>query len=190
MDHHIADGTTFYFVRHGATAANASNVRCGGDVDVPLLRIGIAQAHAAARTIRAHALPIPMVVSSSLLRARQTAEIVSIALGHLPILVEPLFDERRLGELNGAPIALTESLLSAETAPASVEPLDAFQARVAQAFSQHRHAFAQGALLVSSKGVARMISRVLDIVDHVPVDTGGLLEYRIEPRGHLCRLLT
>jgi len=188
----IADlpgGTTFYFVRHGATAANATNVRCGGDVDLPLLPIGVTQAHAVAATIRARALPIPLVISSSLMRARQTAEIVSAALGDLPIVLEPLFDERRLGTLNGASVPMTESLLAAEPAPPSVEPLQAFEERVSQAFSQHGHAFAHGALLVSSRGVARMISRLLNVVEHMPVGNGELIEYRLELGRHTCRLL-
>src|SRR5437764_11145661 len=40
------------FVRHGATQANIAELRCGGDLDVPLIELGRCQAVATAQRIR------------------------------------------------------------------------------------------------------------------------------------------
>ena len=63
--------TTLYFVRHGESEANAAH-RFSGRSDSPLTERGRAQARAAARRLSAY--DVTAVVSSPLLRARQTAE--------------------------------------------------------------------------------------------------------------------
>jgi len=79
----------FYFVRHGATAYNLKHRLQGqcdrsdipGIGDMPLNQQGIEEAGIAADTL-SEMRPAPsIVVSSPLLRARQTAEIIGNALG-------------------------------------------------------------------------------------------------------------
>jgi probable phosphoglycerate mutase len=64
------------FVRHGATAFNLAGIRCGGDLDVPLVEAGRCQAAAAAERIRALGIPVGVIVASDLRRTRETAEII------------------------------------------------------------------------------------------------------------------
>jgi broad specificity phosphatase PhoE len=82
-------------VRHGRTAANAKGL-LQGRVDNPLDEEGSAQAHAIARALGS----VDVVVSSPLLRARQTAE---------PLGAEVRIDERWIeldyGEWEARPVA-------------------------------------------------------------------------------------
>ena len=52
-----------------------------------------------------------MIVAGSLLRTRQTASIIGGVLGDVPLIIEPLLNERRLGQWNNRPIADTEEQL-------------------------------------------------------------------------------
>ena len=83
-------------VRHGQTAVNAEG-RLQGRIDAPLTETGQAQAAACAR-----ALPAPAhVVSSPLLRARQTAGAIA---PDGPIEVDDRWIELDYGEWDGAPL--------------------------------------------------------------------------------------
>jgi uncharacterized phosphatase len=72
--------TTLFFVRHGETDWNRQQ-RFQGSQDIPLNDEGRAQAR---RLAAAWDRPVDAVVSSPLSRARETAEILAVALG-LPI---------------------------------------------------------------------------------------------------------
>lgn len=97
-------------VRHGRTAANASG-RLLGREDPPLDEVGSVQAAAAARAVAAWAGErAPLVVSSPLLRTRQTAAAIAEALGRdsaVASAVDVQVDERLVeldyGELEGTP---------------------------------------------------------------------------------------
>ena len=85
-------------IRHGETEWNRE-LRLQGRTDIPLSPEGIAQMKQAGELLKALPFSIDKVVSSPLTRARQTAEILSEALG-LPannITIEPLFIERNFG---------------------------------------------------------------------------------------------
>jgi broad specificity phosphatase PhoE len=83
-----------FIVRHGRTAHNASGLLLGR-IDPPLDELGRAQAEALAEAIG----PVDRVISSPLLRTRETAQ----AFG-----VEPVIDERWIeldyGEFDGRPL--------------------------------------------------------------------------------------
>lgn len=86
-------------LRHGRTAANASGL-LQGRMDPPLDEFGIAQAERAARMLSNSSMgEIRRVISSPLLRARQTAE----GLG-LPVEIDERFVEVDYGELDGTPL--------------------------------------------------------------------------------------
>ena len=76
------------FVRHGATHANIAELRCGGDLDVPLIELGRRQAIATAQRIRDLRLPIGLIFTSSLQRAHETATIISDELRGVEVAVE------------------------------------------------------------------------------------------------------
>ena len=88
-----------FIARHGETAWNLEN-RVSGRTDVPLTEKGLQQAQTLARN--AVGRGIEVIIASPLLRARQTAQAVSDAIG-----VEVQIDERLMeldfGIFEGAP---------------------------------------------------------------------------------------
>ncbi|PPE03325.1 histidine phosphatase family protein [Holospora curviuscula] len=64
----------FYFLRHGETDWNLEH-RAMGSQDVPLNDLGVSQAFKAAELLKNE--PIATIVSSPLLRARKTADIIA-----------------------------------------------------------------------------------------------------------------
>lgn len=87
----------FWFLRHGETDWNAQGIS-QGNVDIPLNDVGIAQARAAAEKLRHRG--ITTIVSSTLSRARVTAEFVGEALG-LPIALDADLREVAFGVQEG-----------------------------------------------------------------------------------------
>lgn len=151
----------FHFVRHGATELNLRGLRCGGDLDVDLADLGRAQSHEAAARIRAMNVGVRRIITSGLARARQTAGIISEAFGGIPVTIEPLLNERRLGEWNARPVAETEGLLSNRITPPAGESEDAFVQRIAGAVEKLAPQLVHDALVVSSSGVGRAIHTLL-----------------------------
>ena len=87
----------FYYIRHGQTDWNVER-RFQGSMDIPLNETGIAQAHAAKALMSG--LPITHVYSSTLQRARVTADIVNEGL-NLPITGMDGLQECNFGVLEG-----------------------------------------------------------------------------------------
>ena len=81
--------------RHGETDDNRHPIRIQGHREVPLNAKGREQAHALARA--AADARVTALWASTLLRARQTAEVVATALG-----IEPAFDARLAETYRGA----------------------------------------------------------------------------------------
>ena len=75
-----------YIARHGETAWNVEN-RVSGRTDIPLTQRGLEQAQLLARNAKGKGIEV--ILASPLLRARQTAQAVSDAIG-----VEVGIDER------------------------------------------------------------------------------------------------
>ena len=88
---------TIYFVRHGETEWNAAQ-RMQGRWNSDLNEIGRGQAHASGRLLET--LDIEAVLSSTLDRARQTAEIISGYVG-LPVTYDERIVEWDCGEWSG-----------------------------------------------------------------------------------------
>jgi len=86
-----------YVTRHGETDYNASG-RYAGSTDIPLNEIGLGQARELARRVRG--MKLDAVVSSPMLRARQTADIVCAALC-MRYAVYAQFAERDMGVYEG-----------------------------------------------------------------------------------------
>jgi probable phosphoglycerate mutase len=91
------DPVPFWFLRHGETDWNAQGIS-QGNVDIPLNPTGVAQARAAAEKLRNRG--IATIVSSSLSRARATAEFVGEAL-ELPVALDPDLREVSFGVQEG-----------------------------------------------------------------------------------------
>ena len=168
----------FYFVRHGVTDQNFKGLRCGGDMDVPLLDMGCDQAFLLGKQIlHMEELGIDTIISSSLQRARQTALIISGVLGGLPIEVEPLFNERRLGEWNNRSIEETEDLIRRKVPPPGGETEAEFADRIAHALANVEPLLARRPLIVSSKGVGRILADILGGQERLLVANGEVVEF-------------
>lgn len=84
-------------IRHGRSTWNAER-RWQGSADPPLSPEGVAQAEAAA--VAMQGLAIRIVVSSDLVRARSTAEIIARTAG-VRVSIEPALRERDVGLWSG-----------------------------------------------------------------------------------------
>ena len=87
----------FYIIRHGQTNWNKEG-RIQGKTDIELNEEGIKQAEEAKRILKDY--PIDMIVSSTLKRARKTAEIINEA-KNVPIMFDKALEERGFGDFEG-----------------------------------------------------------------------------------------
>lgn len=93
---------TLLLVRHGQTAANASGLLLGR-LDAPLSETGAAEADAVAGHV-ARTARVARVVTSPLLRARDTAGAIAAACGAMVVVDERLV-ELDYGDWDGRPLA-------------------------------------------------------------------------------------
>lgn len=170
---------TLYFVRHGVTEPNFRGFRCGGDLDIPLMDIGCDQAYLLAKQIEKMNLRIGVIVTGSLIRTRQTASIISGVLGNVPIEVDALLNERRLGQWNNRPIAETEELLAAKVTPPGGESEEDFSHRLTEALDNLKPHLDRRPLLVSSKGVGRVLNVLLGGPGRMQVGNGEIVEFSV-----------
>jgi len=87
-----------YFARHGRTDDNDHLKQTSGLVpvsDVPLNELGVEQADELAEQLKSQ--HFDMIISSPLLRAKQTSEIVN-RYHNLPIIIDNSFQELRVGK--------------------------------------------------------------------------------------------
>ena len=97
LKHPTRSETTLLLIRHGQTDANVNRLLVGM-TDVPLDPLGELQA----RRIGEHmkSVPIDALVTSPLKRARDTAHQISVATGHVPVVV-PGLSEMNFGRAEG-----------------------------------------------------------------------------------------
>ncbi|MEO5373097.1 MAG: histidine phosphatase family protein [Alphaproteobacteria bacterium] len=173
----------FFFLRHGQSLANVQGVRAGGDYDVPLTSVGIRQAAAAAETLaRTADHRIGLIISSPLRRVRATTEEVNKVL-NVPVLFEPSLAERYLGFWNNQPVDRTEQPMRAGVAPPGGESEEEFTARIRNAVCLVLGHLHRRPLVVASRGVARVMTRLLTGVEGVALDNCDLV------RVGLCSLV-
>jgi probable phosphoglycerate mutase len=172
---------TLYFVRHGVTEPNFKGLRCGGDLDVPLMDIGCDQAYLLAKQIHRMNLGIGVILAGSLIRTRQTASIISGVLGNVPIEVEPLLNERHLGAWNNQSVARTDDLLKSGATPPNGESEEQFERRVCDALERVRPHLERVPLIVSSKGVGRILNNLLGGDGRMAVGNGEVVEFAVAP---------
>jgi broad specificity phosphatase PhoE len=88
------------FLRHGESEGNQSSL-LQGQSDYPLTSAGIEQAQHLASFWKSLDTKFDLIISSPLLRASQTAEIISNCM-KVPIEFDPAWKERNFGRLQGA----------------------------------------------------------------------------------------
>lgn len=172
------------FVRHGETDYNRRQVRCGGDIDIPLTPHGEAQARLAGAGLRLGALLPDIILTSPLRRTRRTAELIAAALGVDPVieLVAGL-RERHLGAWNGLPISDTQPWLDAGMDPPGGESEGVFLDRIRATVSEILASDVGLPLLVASKGVARALTRLTGLPAGAPAGNAEILHFVVPPGG-------
>lgn len=162
--------------RHGATAPNLAGLRCGGDIDPPLVAEGREQALRLARQLATLAEPPRLVITSDLQRTRQTADIVRRELDIAELHVVSGFRERYLGAWNLQPSADNEAAMAAGATPPGGESRAEFAARVDDALCRVWPLLARRALLVASRGVARVLRERAGVHGAPVLGNGELIE--------------
>jgi broad specificity phosphatase PhoE len=99
MDNNRPQPFHIMLLRHGESVGNAES-RWQGQADYPLTETGRAQAHALAARWKRDGTKFDLVLTSPLVRARETAEILASALSS-GVELEPLWMERDNGEFSG-----------------------------------------------------------------------------------------
>lgn len=176
------DGSSeFLFVRHGQTEPNALGLRCGGDLDVELTSLGCEQAWSLGLRLRREGWQPSLILCSGLIRVRQTAMILAGMLGAIELVSDRLLDERRLGSWNRTPILETEEALKRGDTPPGGESESDFRQRMEAAsrlILSHRQ---RRPLVVSSKGVARLLHNVLGGSGRLQVGNAELVRFHLRP---------
>lgn len=88
------------FLRHGKSEGNSEGV-LQGQSDYALSQTGIDQAQNLAHSWKSQGVVFDLIISSPLLRASQTAEIIASTI-HVPLEFDPDWKERYMGQLQGA----------------------------------------------------------------------------------------
>lgn len=166
----------FFFIRHGQTDANRDGIRSGGDSDTHLTALGRTQARMAGATVQRLGLTPSLIITAPLSRTLETTELLNARLG-LEVLVESDLIERRLGEWNGLSVETTQPPLSAGETPPGGESNALFRTRVLDVFRSLTPHYPRWPLVVSSRGVARIL------LEHAGEEGAALL-----PNGALLRV--
>lgn len=117
-------------VRHGLTDANAAAV-VQGHQQTSLNEIGFEQARLLARCFGESELKLDALISSDLLRARQTADVIAGVCG-VPVTADPQWRERGLGPWEGKTVDQVNiwRMAAGEFDPPGAEPSASFRNRI------------------------------------------------------------
>jgi len=163
--------TTILLIRHGETAWNAER-RLQGHLDIPLNPEGERQAGLLAAALAA--APLDVLVSSDLMRARQTAQAIADLRG-MPLRIEPGLRERCYGGFEGLLYSEIEERFPREFAAWQARDVDAALPPGANRGETFRAFFERATGAILALGAAHP-GKTLALVAH-----GGVLEcaYRL-----------
>ncbi|MBQ6051663.1 MAG: histidine phosphatase family protein [Clostridia bacterium] len=155
-----------YLVRHGKTEYNTVK-RYTGNTDVPLSSEGISQARETALLLKD--VDFDVIVSSPLLRARKTAEIIAEYHPSVPVVFMDGLRERSFGDWEGKEysdrsyidfICLPENIFSA---PDNGETIAVFYERVKNTLDEIKYSYPSKTVLAVAHGmVSRMINKAVN----------------------------
>ena len=147
-----------YLVRHGQTAGNRAKVLQGRGSDHPLNEEGIRQAEAVRKWVLEQQIRFARVYSSPLLRAMQTARIIS---GGMTAVTDERLLEMDYGPYEGMdllnPAAEVKTFFSDfvnNPAPAGMEPLSAVVSRMGDFLNAIKPQTGEGDILISTHAIA------------------------------------
>lgn len=173
----------FFFVRHGQTDANREGIRSVGESNARLTELGRDQALIAAETLQNIGVTSSMIVTPPLSRTLETAELLKDRLG-LKVHVEPALLERQHGKWNGLSADATRLPLTAGETPPEGESDLRFQTRIQSAFRRLGPLYPGWPLIVSSRGVARILLEHAGHGNAAPLANGTILRVVLANTGH------
>lgn len=141
-----------YFVRHGETDANIqiANGESPGDTDPPLNQTGQQQAQKVAEELKA--MQFDAFLSSTMIRARQTAEAINV-FHHLPIIETDELRERSTGTALISPDRWHELFdIDANLPVPGAETAREFFGRLYRYIDELRRAYSGKTILIVSHG--------------------------------------
>lgn len=165
----MSDERRLLLVRHGITAWNREG-RFQGHLDPRLSEEGRAEAQLLARRLASDPEPPRRLISSSLGRASQTADIVAVALGSVSVELDPRLMEIGQGAWEGRthaelevqdPVRYAAWRRHSDDQPPGAEPLDEALARVAKLVDDVITSTIWPVCLVSHGGTLRLLARHL-----------------------------
>ena len=157
-----------YMTRHGESEYNVTGRYCG-ITDIPLHERGFAQAQELAKSLQEQGMAFDVVISSPLLRARQTADAICEALG-MEYVVDERFRERDFGVYEGVSRDEVKDLFpemyarqctnTLDDAPDGGETIRQVYQRVDEGLDQLRQIYQGKAVLLVCHGMtARAVNR-------------------------------
>ena len=178
-----AEAAGFFFIRHGQTTANRDGVRSGAECDTHMTPFGREQIRAAARTLHGLDVLPGLILCSPLSRTVETAHLINAGLG-LELRIEPGLVERRLGDWNGQSVEETQKPLAAGETPPGGESNATFKARVLATFRDFAPLWPRWPLIVSSRGVARILVEQAGRGDTRTLANGTILRVTLAGTDH------
>tara|TARA_A100000171_G_C2124445_1_gene142672 strand:+ start:895 stop:1557 length:663 start_codon:yes stop_codon:yes gene_type:complete len=167
---------SFVFIRHGQTPWGPDDI-LKGPQDLSLNEVGFKQAVMASQVIsRKIPLKNPVVVSSSLRRALETAQIFVTEMNlKSPIIQEENIQERYYGDYSKAPRENPSSFV-----PDDAESDEDFQKRVSRALSKVLHQYPseeKDLVVVSHQKVFQFLAAWLSH-QHLKLEQGGVCQFK------------
>jgi probable phosphoglycerate mutase len=151
-----------YFVRHGQTDANLSNLAAGAGWDIPLNDTGLAQARTLAEGEKiALCHDVATICVSPMTRAVQTAEAINQVLKKPLVIIDDL-KEWHLGDWEKTSWLELPNLFSPDAHPPNGESQREFGMRIAKALTVAR-SHSGPIMIVAHGGVWHCIARLLSL---------------------------
>lgn len=156
-----------YVVRHGEIDFNTEK-RYAGNTDIPLNKVGIDQAKQLAEKLNQSSF-FDFIITSSLIRAKQTAEIINET-RNIPLIIIDEFKERNLGVFEGLTheeikikypdLYERKCTRQMDDAPTNGETIREFDERITKALLKLKEEYSEkNVLLVTHGGVSMIINR-------------------------------
>lgn len=148
-----------FFIRHGQTEWNVLRKMQGRD-DIPLNELGLSQVYEASEGIKNACnntgFKFDRVITSPLLRAKKTGEMIAEAVG-CPCFSDERIIERDFGILSGTQYSPNSKAISEDVSVQGLEPLDTVLSRVTE-FVKENAKIGENVLAVSHGSVTKIFA--------------------------------
>jgi uncharacterized phosphatase len=157
---------TIYFVRHGESEANVKGIMSGHEDDTHLTVNGRLQAKKAGKDLRDK--DIQLIVSSPMIRTKDTATIIAETIGYDPrqIITSPLFVEMGFGIYNRRPREEYIQDYEKDKLHESAENTEEMHRRISEGLEWLKNLKENRILLVAHGGVGRVLRTIHQDLHH------------------------